>query len=197
MRLFAALLPPPAVTEQLAAGVRELRRLPEADRLRWTERSGWHVTLAFYGDVPEATLPRIEEGLARAASGCAPLELRIVGGGRFGYRALWAGVRGEHRSTLSELRRLAAESSAVGRHAGLETEDLEHRPYRPHLTLGLTGRAHPPADLPAFVTALAAFRSPPWTADELALVRSHPPTSGVLRERPRYETLTTWPLTPA
>lgn len=63
-----------------------------AGRLRWTDRANWHITLAFYGEVSDAVLPSLEERLARAARRGRPLRLRIAGSGRFGDRALWAGI---------------------------------------------------------------------------------------------------------
>ncbi|MGC0331220.1 2'-5' RNA ligase [Streptomyces sp. SAI-170] len=44
MRLFAAVLPPDEVVGELAAEVEALKRLPGADRLRWTGRPGWHFS---------------------------------------------------------------------------------------------------------------------------------------------------------
>ncbi|MGH3313594.1 MAG: 2'-5' RNA ligase family protein, partial [Streptomyces sp.] len=95
MRLFAALLPPGDVLDgpgQLAGAVKEMRTLAGADRLRWTERAGWHLTLAFYGDVADDLLPELRERLTRAAGRRRPLRLRLAGGGRFGDRTLWAGI---------------------------------------------------------------------------------------------------------
>ncbi|RSS25254.1 2'-5' RNA ligase family protein, partial [Streptomyces sp. WAC05858] len=64
MRLFAAVLPPDAVVAELAARVKALQTLPGADGLRWTEREGWHFTLAFYGEVAEEVLPELHTRLA-------------------------------------------------------------------------------------------------------------------------------------
>ncbi|MGO4747713.1 RNA 2',3'-cyclic phosphodiesterase, partial [Streptomyces sp. 2MCAF27] len=33
-----------------------------------------------------------------------------------------------------------------------------------------------------------------WTVPELSLVRSHPPTPGVVGAQPRYEVVAAWPL---
>jgi 2'-5' RNA ligase len=68
MRLFAAVLPPVEVVRELAAEVAELRRLPGADGMRWTERAGWHFTLAFYGEVDDELVPELTARLGRAAS---------------------------------------------------------------------------------------------------------------------------------
>ncbi len=67
MRLFAAVLPPQGAIDELGALVDELRTLPGAGELRWTERSGWHYTLAFMGEVDEDLLPELSARMARAA----------------------------------------------------------------------------------------------------------------------------------
>lgn len=138
------------------------------------------------------------------------MELRLSGGGRFGDRALWAGIAGaadeggddgrdadaggEGRLPgVESLRRLAATAAAAGRRAGLEME--EPRRYRPHLTLA---RARPsagrPVDLRPYVALLESLRGERWTAGELALVRSKLPDSGIPGEQPRYEQIAAWPL---
>ena len=60
MRLFAAVLPPEPVLTELGARVDALHRLPGADTLRWTERPGWHLTLAFFGEVTDEVRPGLE-----------------------------------------------------------------------------------------------------------------------------------------
>ncbi|MBW8819953.1 MAG: 2'-5' RNA ligase family protein, partial [Streptomyces sp.] len=112
MRLFAAVLPPQDVSDELALKVAELRRLPGASELRWTGVPGWHFTLAFYGEVDEPVVPELSARLERAArrTPCFPLALR--GGGQFGHgRALWAGASGD----LPVLRLLAERAEAAAR----------------------------------------------------------------------------------
>ncbi|MZE53164.1 RNA 2',3'-cyclic phosphodiesterase, partial [Streptomyces sp. SID5770] len=92
MRLFAAVLPPPERLDELGQVVDRLHRLPGADGVRWTARAGWHLTLAFMGEVEDAALPELRARLERAASRTPPFSLRLHGGGHFGRRALWAGV---------------------------------------------------------------------------------------------------------
>ncbi len=186
MRLFAAALPPESAVEELAARVRRLRQLPGADRLRWTGRAGWHFTLAFYGEVPDAVLPELRERLARAARRYEPIPLRLKGGGRFADRVVWAGADGD----LPALRKLADSASAAARRAGVEMSG--HRAYTPHLTVARNrGGA---LDLDPFVEALTDFEGGAWTVRELALVRSRLPAGGVPGEQPRYETVAAWPL---
>ncbi|WP_307621124.1 RNA 2',3'-cyclic phosphodiesterase [Streptomyces sp. V3I7] len=186
MRLFAAVLPPPDVADELAAEVAELKRLPGADGLRWTGRPGWHYTLAFYGEVGDELVPGLSDRLARAAHRTAPFPLAVSGGGQFGHgRALWAGAEGD----LETLRLLADRSEAAGRKAGMAMG--EHRRYKAHLTVA---RSRDHLDVRPYVTLLHAFTSRTWTVAELALVRSNLPTSGTLGEQPRYETVARWPL---
>ncbi|WP_149179291.1 RNA 2',3'-cyclic phosphodiesterase [Streptomyces sp. TRM49041] len=185
MRLFAAVLPPRAVGDELALLVEELRALPGADELRWTGRPGWHYTLAFMGEVDEALLPDLSERLARAAHRTQPFPLRVHGGGRFGRRALWAGAAGG----LDDMRLIAERADAAARRAGVSMD--EHRRYQAHLTLA---RSRVDRDLRPFVAELERFKSSRWEVTELHLVRSNLPVSGVPGEGPRYETVGSWPL---
>ncbi|GGO47067.1 RNA 2',3'-cyclic phosphodiesterase [Streptomyces lasiicapitis] len=186
MRLFAAVLPPDPVSDELAAYVDELRKLPgAADSVRWMERDSWHFTLAFMAEVPEDVVPGLCERLERAARRTEPFALALRGGGHFGGRALWAGAGG----AVAELKILAGRADAAARKAGLKME--EHRAYRPHLTLA---RSRGEADFRPYVEALAAFDGTPWTVPELTLVRSNLPVSGVPGERPRYEVVGRWAL---
>ncbi|MGW6151979.1 RNA 2',3'-cyclic phosphodiesterase [Streptomyces sp. NPDC055144] len=188
MRLFAAVLPPDEALAELGRAVGQLkgaRGLEGAEDLRWAGRPGWHFTLAFYGEVPDETVPELSRRLERAAARTAPFPLALHGGGHFGDRALWVGAAGD----VAALRRLAERAGAAARKAGLDTED--HRHYRPHLTLARgSGAVH----LTPYAAALDTFTGEQWTVCELALVRSRLPTSGVRGERPRYEKVGGWPL---
>jgi 2'-5' RNA ligase len=186
MRLFAAVLPPPGVAEELGRAVGGLRGLPGAGRLRWTDRPGWHVTLAFYGEVDEDLVPGLAERLERAARRSDAFPLALRGGGQFGRgRALWAGAEGD----LAALRLLAGRVEAAARKAGVPMG--EHRRYKAHLTVA---RAREAVDVRPYVDALGAFTSRTWTVNEVALVRSNLPASGTPGEQPRYETVARWGL---
>ncbi|MFE0702017.1 RNA 2',3'-cyclic phosphodiesterase [Streptomyces sp. NPDC058872] len=187
MRLFAAVVPPPECLDELGGVVDRLHRLPGADRLRWTARPGWHLTLAFMGEVEEALLPELRARLARAAHRTPPFPLRLHGGGRFGRSALWTGIAGD----LDALRLLAERSDAAARRAGVPME--EPRRYRAHLTVARP-RKEGAVDLRPFVAELAGLEGERWRVAELALLRSYLPVSGVPGEQPRYETVGTWPL---
>ncbi|MET9721843.1 RNA 2',3'-cyclic phosphodiesterase [Streptomyces zaomyceticus] len=186
MRLFAAVVPPSARQDELGHVVDRLHRLPGADGLRWTSRPGWHLTLAFMGEVDEELLPELRVRLARAAHRTPPLALRLHGGGHFGRRALWTGVAGD----LDELRLLAERADAAARRAGVPMD--EHRRYQAHLTVARARGGD--ADLRPFLDELGTFEGSRWEAGELTLVRSNLPVSGVRGEQPRYEKVDGWPL---
>ena len=65
MRLFAAVVPPPAVVDDLAEFL-EPRQEAGPD-LRWTSPDQWHLTMAFMPSVPERALDELTERLARLA----------------------------------------------------------------------------------------------------------------------------------
>ena len=186
MRLFAAVLPPEPVVAELGRTVAALRALPGADALRWTGRPGWHLTLAFYGEVPDESVSELSGRLARAAHRTPAFPLALRGGGQFGHgRALWTGAAGDIRT----LRLLADRAEAAAIKAGLPMG--EHRRYRPHLTLA---RSREERDVRPYLDELDGFCGKEWTVAELALVRSALPRSGVPGEQPRYDKVDGWPL---
>jgi len=187
MRLFVALLPPPAAIAELAAVLTGAHALPDADRLRWTAPEGWHFTLAFLGEVPDEARPGLEERLGRAARRHGPYELRLAGGGRYGDRTVWTGAEGD----LAAVGRLADSVRAAARRAGVPADE-EHG-FEAHLTLARAQR-RANVRLRPFADALADFRGSPWPATTLSLVASLPPRSGVPGEQPHYRTVASWPL---
>ncbi|MDQ2789867.1 MAG: RNA 2',3'-cyclic phosphodiesterase [Actinomycetota bacterium] len=160
MRLFVALTPPGEVVEALRVGTQGLREC--APELRWTRPEQWHVTLAFLGEVGDEVVDELAGRLSRVAARHRALTLALGGGGRFGHRVLWTGVRGDR----DNLRRLADSTRAAARRSWLA---VEHRPYRPHVTLA---RADGEVDLRPLVERLAPWHGPQWVATRLQLVRS-------------------------
>ena len=186
MRLFAAVLPPEDVIHDLAAEIAKLKRLPGAEKLRWTNRPGWHFTLAFYGEVDEAVVPDLSARLGRAAHRTPPFPLALRGGGQFGHgQVLWVGADGD----LPAMRLLADRTEAAAVKSGVPMG--EHRRYLAHLTVA---RSRDSVNVRPYVEALKTFTSRTWTVGDLALVRSNLPKSGVPGEQPRYEAVARWEL---
>lgn len=163
MRLFAAIYPPAEELDRLAAAVGAL-----PDTVRPVPEEHWHLTTAFYGDVPDARVDALTERLARAAARTPAFELRLAGAGTFPPQAakarqVWIGVDG--RTTT--LTRLAERCVAAGTREGLR---METRRYRPHLTIA-RARAST-TDATAMLATLSTYQGNPWTVTRLTLVKS-------------------------
>jgi RNA 2',3'-cyclic 3'-phosphodiesterase len=175
MRLFAAIVPPPHALQHLDAAVQPLRD----GVVRWSSPEAWHITLAFYGEIPDERVADLSDRLERAAGRHTRLELSLAGAGRFGGRILWVGCAGDPAA----LQRMADSCGAAGRRAGADV-DTDRR-LRAHVTLARAPRQ--PVDLGPYVAALAEYAGPTWTATEIALVRSQ--LGAGEGGRPRYQEL--------
>lgn len=162
MRLFAAIRPPAPVLEHLDAALAPLRE-GVGQRLRWVPAEQWHLTVAFYGQVPDGAALDVQEALAAAVAGWGSMQLSLHGAGSFSARNLWVGVSGE----VARLRALMVECARAPL-----TEDDSHRAPRPHLTVARVGRRARELDVRPLARALAVYSGPDWTTEEVRLVRS-------------------------
>lgn len=169
MRLFAALHPPSHVVADADSALAQLRAAhPD---IRWVPAVRWHLTLAFYGEVPDGKVDSLKTKVESRARRAPALELALQGAGQFARRALWLGVDGE----LTRLRALA------------QSLTFDRRPYRPHLTVA---RLRNGVDATPVVAALAGYAGPSWVAGSVHLVRSR------LGASPTYDDVGSWPLQP-
>lgn len=163
VRVFIALAPPDDAKEELA---RELRPAYHAyPGMRWNRIEDWHITLAFLGELPVATVPLLQPPLAALAAAHRPLQLELRGSGHFDRRVLWSGIDGE----LRELHLLTSQVRSVVKECGIPFED---RPLRPHLTLARSRRSDP-SSTEEVAAALSAFNGRRWQAERLHLVGSN------------------------
>jgi RNA 2',3'-cyclic 3'-phosphodiesterase len=188
VRLFVAIVPPPAVTAELDACTAPLR--PAWPGLRWTGPEAWHVTLTFLGEVREEVLPELTTRLERAARRHRAQRLAVRGGGAFPSspraRVVWAGLDADRPALAA----LAASVAAGARRAGAPSPG-EDRRFRAHITLA---RLREPGDVRPLTAELSGLSGTPWTAAEIQLIRSHLPGPGAGRT-PVYTSLAAWPLT--
>ncbi len=186
--MFAAVLPPEPVLDAIEE-FWSVRR--GSGSFRWSGREQWHLTLAFYAEVPERSYDDLAERLGRAAGKRRPMTAAIAGGGAFPSagraKVLWAGLDVSPEDG-EELRRLATGCRAAGNRAGAPPDGQR---FRAHLTLARLGR---PEDVTRWVRLLEVFRSPSWRVQEIALVASY--LGEGARGRPRYELMQTFPLSP-
>jgi RNA 2',3'-cyclic 3'-phosphodiesterase len=183
-RLFFAVPVPGAVRASLEAILPEVAgALPQA---RVASAAGWHLTLAFLGQVrPESASDVVRVG-ELAVAGVPVASLRLDGAGGFPTsrraRVLWAGVGGE----VEVLARLARTLAEECRRAGLRYEERE---LHPHLTVARLQRPAPLPEPTLDLIAKATAASPPWQARELCCYRSTLSRSGA-----RYQVVRSFPL---
>jgi 2'-5' RNA ligase len=130
VRAFLAIPLPPPVIEQLLHWCRQLRGcFPE---VRWVRPENLHLTLRFFGDVPEESLEKIGQIMLSIGRLHAPFSVQLNGLGAFPAphraRVFWLGIRdgGE----------LAALYQAIEQRLPDLGIPRETRPFTPHLTLG-------------------------------------------------------------
>ena len=176
IRLFAALPLPSEIGQALS------RRQTGIEGARWSPPQNLHLTLRFFGDVPESTAADIDTELSGVSG--PPMELSLEGVGSFGegrqLRALWAGV-----SDSPGLRQLAGRCEAAARRAGLKPEA---RAFKPHVTLAYLKRADP-SRVGAWIQGHNLLKSPAFRADWFGLYSSWTSQDGS-----RYELERDYPL---
>lgn len=145
MRLFVALQIPNSARASLLTAICQMKEL---GRGNFTRPENLHITLVFLGEAGDEEAARQALSLIQGRA----FSLSISGLGSFG-DLYWAGV--EPSPALLSLQRQVVQSFQA---AGFQ---LEHRPYRPHLTLCRQFRPY------------GAFR-----ADRVAV---HPPTCSIER----------------
>ncbi len=209
MRLFAALRPPLDVLDHLEQALQTVSPPwlgAGPPPLRWVTPEQRHVTLAFYGEVPDGAVEDLAGALTDVAGEYEPLRLQLAGAGIFSRATLWVGVRALEDDDA--LVRLMGDCGAAAE--GVAHHEPRER-SRAHLTVArLSARQHreeadrrrrsrrgenpraPSTDLPALAHALSLYRGPEWRAEEIELVQSR---LGAGRGGgPQHEVLATLPL---
>lgn len=162
MRLFLALIPPPAVRQSLLG---TMHALPGA---RWQGDAQLHVTLRFIGDVDRHCAEAL--ALALRHERFAKVEVRLDGFGFFDRRdrvdQLWAGL-----APRDCLERLHARLDRLCVGIGLEPEG---RKYVPHITLARFARSTAPSaeQLALWLGAQPLLPGDPVVFDTLVLMES-------------------------
>lgn len=130
-RTFIALpIPNPLKTK-----LERLQRLiaPSLEGARWVEPSGFHLTLAFLGDVDDTDLSKVCNAVTVAVAAAAPFHLTIKSLGTFPTpvkpRVVWVGIEGD-LDALADLQKIVAVAATE---AGYRPEDER---FHPHIALG-------------------------------------------------------------
>lgn len=150
MRAFLGIALPDGVREKIAAATAQIRglRAPVA----WTASKNLHITLEFLGEISPEQAAAVERSMRAVAAGTGPFSLTAEGGGVFpgtrNPRVLWVGIL----EPLELVRQLQQNMGNALSGAGFPRED---RPFHPHITVGRTRGALPPAWGERFVQVLS------------------------------------------
>ncbi len=101
--------------------------------VRWVRPEGVHLTLKFFGQVPEQKIPLIAETTSQIAQTIAPFVLEFFDLGAFPSfrrpKVIWIGLRGDLKSLIELQKGLEQAYTTLG-------FPPEKRPFVPHVTLG-------------------------------------------------------------
>ena len=153
MRAFLGMGLPADVRETIASAIEQVRGLHAP--VAWTAPKDLHITLIFLGETLPERVPLVEREMRVVASGIDPFSLTGEGGGAFpgtrNPRVLWVGFL----EPLELVRQLQQNMEDALLMTGFPREI---RPFHPHITVGRTRGALPPAWGERFVQALSGKR---------------------------------------
>lgn len=133
VRSFLALDPPEEILREIGRIQDRLQKLI-LGAVRWVRPEAIHLTLKFFGDVPERDVAKISAVLGKAAAGVRPFDLTIGGVGVFPDRyrqprVIWLGMGGEAVRLVTFQKGMERALQGIG-------FPREERLFMPHLTLG-------------------------------------------------------------
>lgn len=167
IRLFAALAVPVDIAASLAPRQKGILGA------RWRPADSLHITLRFFGPLPENQADDIDSELSAIIG--SRFDLALEGVGAFGEgadtRAVWAGV-----TPSKPLERLAGQCEKAARRAGLARE---HRAYRPHVTLAYLRNAAP-GEVGAWIQRHNLMKSPSFSVGRFGLYSSWSGAEGAI-----------------
>lgn len=166
MRVFAALSMPEQAADHLQMALAQMRTGP-GQRVRWLPREHWHITTAFYGQIPDGAVSDLADNLTQIAATSPPIALRLAGAGSFQSRTLWMAVAGHERADEADLVGLMRSCATL-----TDSADTDRDRRRAHLTVARTGRRSAGTEPVMLARALAVYRGPTWIADQVHLFSS-------------------------
>jgi len=184
IRSFLAIDLPAVVKDRLDEFVAQLK--PGTSGIKWVNPDQVHLTLKFFGSIPQETVDQISAVVAETVHKCRPFDLNLHGVGGFPNirrpRVIWAGLGG-NREALKNLWGLL-EEAFLGMGIPRET-----RPFNPHLTLGRNKTGAPNEKLFLSLSHWNEPDSEPFVVRDLHLYKSDLKPGG-----PIYSILNSFPL---
>lgn len=162
-RMFVAVPLGDGLRVDLGEALERWRAREDLAEVRWSDPTGWHVTLAFLGIRPAAEVGRIDGAIELATRGRTGMRLATGGLGAFPSvaraRVAWYGVH-DPNGRLAELAGAVRQAVDV----------VDVSPFRAHVTLGRSRGGS--ADLRRWVAEGDAPRGM-LTVSAVELMRSH------------------------
>jgi len=167
IRAFLAIELPDALRPRLALVQEELKR-SRAD-VRWVQPGNIHLTLKFFGNVPDDEIDSLALAARQVAEQEAPFQLQVTNAGAFpspkAPRVVWLGLGGDMASLTRLFYRLEKAFAALGYLP-------EGRAFNPHLTLGRVKSPSNREKLALMLEKLPPLDWPAFTVKELILFQS-------------------------
>ena len=176
IRLFAGLPVPDDIADRIAPLQKGV------DGARWRDRSHFHVTLGFFGEIAEPVAAELDAEIGKLLS--PQFDLEVEGVGWFGRKepsSLFATVK---RSEV--LDQLASDCRKAAARIGVSPDA---KPFKPHITLAYLNNVSLEAAM-AWSERWQVLRAGPWTADRFHLYESIPREG----KKSIYETVADYPL---
>ncbi len=150
MRAFLGIGLPAGTREAIVSAIASFRGLHAP--VAWTAPENLHITLNFLGEILPERVALLQRSMRVVANGIAPFSLAAAGGGTFpgtrNPRIFWVGFL----EPLELVRQLQQNMGNALSGVGFSRED---RPFHPHITVGRTRGALPPAWGERFVQSLS------------------------------------------
>jgi 2'-5' RNA ligase len=167
IRAFLAIELPEALRPGLAQVQGEFKR--SRAEVRWVPPGNIHLTLKFFGNVPEDEIGSLALAARQAAAGEELLQLKVTVAGAFpspkAPRVVWLGLGGDLVPLTRLYQRLEKAFAALG-------YPPEGRAFNPHLTLGRVKSPVNREKLASMLAKLPPLDWPPFTVKELILFQS-------------------------
>ena len=175
MRAFLGIGLPAGTREAIVSAIAQARGLQAP--VAWTAPENLHITLNFLGEILPERVALIERTMRVVANGIGPFFLTAEGGGAFpgtrNPRIFWVGFL----EPLELVRQLQQNMGNALSGAGVPRED---RPFHPHITVGRTRGALPPAWGERFVQALSGKNFGVVPVSSFTLYESRPGSGGAV-----------------
>jgi 2'-5' RNA ligase len=179
-RLFAAINLPDEIKNVLKEIQTKLKKENRRVAIKWVEPEIIHLTIHFFGEIPETKMQDVKTILKEASRGIKPITLVLSSLGGFPNlsqpRVIWVGLK---EINSKELPKLLSQLQTALIKNGFPRET---RPWQPHLTLGRLPYPQTCHGLNLSIPQLT------FTANSFELMESE-----LRPEGPKYTTLQTFP----